>query len=167
MNNKRSLVLILALCVCAVLTACAQNKDDGGSNKSTDTYVSVAADSNETIIIPVNGVTSSATFYNYDANGVTVQLVAIRDLAGKAHISFNTCQSCSPSPKAYYRQQGNTLQCANCGFTFEPEEVGLASGGCNPWPIDGVAIDGETITVPVSSVEAMRPKFNGWKGPTE
>lgn len=163
MKNKRSFIFILVLCLCALLISCTQNTDAG----KKDIYTAVTADSNKNILIPVDEITSSATFYNYDADGITVQLVAIRDSAGKAHISFNTCQSCSPSPKAYYRKQGDVLQCVNCGFTFEPEEVGLVGGGCNPWPIGGVSIGEETITIPVLSVEAMRSKFKSWKGPTE
>ena len=83
------------------------------------------------------------------------------------HISFNTCQSCSPSPKAYYVQKEDVLQCANCGSVFAPEDIGLIHGGCNPWPIEEVQIGDESIVIPVASLDSMRNKFTTWKGPTE
>lgn len=188
MKKKTLFMIAMLLCLGILLSACAQNPNDGKRNEAAtasndgatsaanvettaaandETYISVTADGTGNVIIPVDQITASARFYNYDADGVTVQLVAIRDAQGAAHISFNTCQSCSPSPKAYYFQQGDVLQCANCGFTFEPVEVGVAHGGCNPWPIDGVAIGEDYITVPAAALDAMRDKFTTWQGPVK
>ena len=119
------------------------------------------------VVISAAGISETAVFYNYDADGITVQLVAIRDENGKAHIAFNTCQSCSPSPKAYYTQQGALLKCANCGFTFAPEEVGVVQGGCNPWPIEKAVFENDRIIIPASALEKMRGTFVSWQGPTE
>ena len=38
---------------------------------------------------------------HYKIDGTTVQVLALRDAVGTVHAAFNTCQSCSPSPKAY------------------------------------------------------------------
>lgn len=177
MRMNRIIAVVSALCLSCLITAC--KKTDGSRDvdvtletgtelsDASEKYTVVSADGDGNVVIPVDQITESASFYNYDAEGVTVQLVAIRDKDGAAHISFNTCQSCSPSPKAYYVQKEDTIQCANCGSVFAPAQVGVAHGGCNPWPIEGVRIGDDTITVPVSSINSMRSRFTSWKGPTE
>ena len=155
---KKPVFLLLAL-ACALLTACS----GGAASQFSD----LKANENGAVTIPVETITADARFFNYNADGVTVQLVAIRDQNGGVHVAFNTCQSCSPSPRAYYRQSGSVLECANCGFTFAPEEVGVVHGGCNPWPIDGVVVGDGEVSVPVFALEGMRLTFASWKGPTE
>ena len=165
MRVRRMICLALVVTLMSVwLTACAKEENSGDTYEK---YTRIAASTDGIVAIPTDGITSAARFFNYDANGVTVQLVALRDKENGVHIAFNTCQSCSPSPKAYYTQSGNVLKCANCGFTFEPEEVGITQGGCNPWPIVGVAVGEAEITLPVSSIEGMSAVFASWKGPTE
>lgn len=165
MRVRRMICLALVVTLMSVwLTACANEESSGDTYEK---YTRIAASTDGIVAIPTDGITSAARFFNYDANGVTVQLVALRDKENGVHIAFNTCQSCSPSPKAYYTQSGNVLKCANCGFTFEPEEVGITQGGCNPWPIVGVAVGEAEITLPVSSIEGMSTVFASWKGPTE
>ncbi len=157
--------------VCVLLSACSSSDQPTGEKpRSTinyEKYTELQPNDNRTVTIPTEGIPETATFFNYDVDGVTVQLVALRDQNNGVHIAFNTCQSCSPSPKAYYQQSGDVLQCTNCGFTFTPEEVGIKAGGCNPWPIDGVSTDDDEITIPVSSLEAMKSTFANWAGPVK
>ena len=96
------LALVVAL-MSVWMTACAKEESSGDTYEK---YTSIAANTDGIIVIPTEGITSAARFFNYDANGVTVQLVALRDKENGVHIAFNTCQSCSPSPKAYYTQNG-------------------------------------------------------------
>ena len=163
---QKMLLIAIALSLLFVLAACGQSQTtDATTETGSEKYIALTANSEGNVVIPTETVSTSATYYNYDASGVTVQLVAIRDAEGKAHISFNTCQSCSPSPKAYFFQQGSVLQCANCGFTFAPAEVGVSHGGCNPWPIDSVNIGTDDITIPAAALDNMRDKFASWQGP--
>lgn len=155
---KRIYALLAAAAVLC-LTSC-------GSAETAAVFTDVRA-SDGVVTIPTDGIGGSAGFYNYDADGVTVQLVALRDKNDAVHAAFNTCQSCSPSPKAYYEQDGDVLKCANCGFTFSPEGVGVTHGGCNPWPIEGVEIGESAITAPEASLNDMAKVFSGWGGPTE
>ena len=83
------------------------------------------------------------------------------------HSAFNTCQNCTPSPKAFYTQEGDVLKCENCGFTFAAEEVGIVHGGCNPWPIDGVEITADTVVIPAAALDAMKASFARWGGPVK
>ena len=189
MKTKKFLLPIL-LCLCFALSACAQKQvpapdstDAPSAPTQTDNPIeaptesatatelakfnAVTADSDGNIVLPTDGITTSAVFFNYDADGIIVQLMALCDENGKVHIAFNTCQSCSPSPKAYYTQQGDVLQCANCGFTFASEEVGVVKGGCNPWPIEEAVFENDRILIPASALDEMRDTFVSWQGPTE
>ena len=91
----------------------------------------------------------------------------LRDAQDGVHIAFNTCQNCTPSPKAFYTQEGDVLKCENCGFTFAAEEVGIVHGGCNPWPIDGVEITADTVMIPAAALDAMKASFARWGGPVK
>ena len=166
---KRGMLTVLALALLTSLAACGKEAAPKPVETPAEaqTYTEISADGSDLITISTEGITETARFYNYPSGDVTVQLVALRDAAGEVHIAFNTCQSCSPSPKAYYRQSGDELQCANCGFTFAPEEVGLVQGGCNPWPIDGAEIGPEEIALPAASLKAMTDRFASWGGPTK
>lgn len=162
-------IIVSAAAVCVLLSACSNNDNAGIKGANADAvyaeYTELRPDENGTVTILTEGITRTARFFNYYANGVTVQLVALRDRKDDVHIAFNTCQSCSPSPKAYYRQSGDLLQCTNCGFTFEPEQVGVTAGGCNLWPIDDVSVGENEIIIPVSSLDDMRSTFTSWAGP--
>lgn len=167
MKRMKPICLFLAAALlCALLAACGSGEQEPAAPAEISKYTELTA-SGESLTIPAEGITRSTRFFNYDAGGVTVQLVALRDQNDGVHIAFNTCQSCSPSPKAYYQQSGDVLQCMNCGFTFEPEQVGVTHGGCNPWPIDGVVIGEKEISVPVSALEGMKTTFASWAGPTK
>lgn len=160
---KQAALSVLLLAVLSLFAACG--RETGQAQAGTIRYTEITADPSGMISLSTEEITETACFYNYLTGSITVQLVAIRDSAGHAHIAFNTCQSCSPSPKAYYSQNGELLQCANCGFTFSPEEVGLVQGGCSPWPIEGVKIGPDEITLPIASLEAMASRFASWNGP--
>ena len=68
-------------------------------------------------------------------DGTEVEIVALKDSKGNLRTAFNACQVCYSSGKGYYVQDGNYLVCQNCGNSFTIDQVGIASGGCNPWPI--------------------------------
>ena len=114
--------------------------------------------------IPTEGIGQAVSLFNIDVEGTTVQVLALRDGYGKLHVAFNTCQSCTPSPKAYYTQIAGILQCTACGFTFKADEVGTATGGCNPWPIPGMTVTADEIVIPYASVAELKDAFARWEG---
>lgn len=164
--GKRCLLCCAAFLLLCCASCANENKSETAQTVKASAYADVTADADGYITWPSDRVTADVQFLNYDANGTTVQFLLLRDDAGTIHAAFNTCQSCSPSPKAYYVQQGGKLICQNCGFDFTPEEVGIVHGGCNPWPVDGIEITDEAIRIPASSADAMTQTFAGWDGPT-
>ena len=87
------------------------------------------------LAIPIADLSQTASFYKADLDGTEVELVALKDSKGNLRTAFNACQVCYSSGRGYYRQEGEYLVCQNCGNSFTIDQVGIASGGCNPWPI--------------------------------
>lgn len=87
------------------------------------------------LAIPIADLSQTASFCKADLDGTEVELVALKDSKGNLRTAFNACQVCYSSGKGYYVQDGNYLVCQNCGNSFTIDQVGIASGGCNPWPI--------------------------------
>ena len=87
------------------------------------------------LAIPIADLSQAASFYKADIDGTEIELVALKDSKGNLRTAFNACQVCYSSGKGYYVQDGNYLVCQNCGNSFTIDQVGIASGGCNPWPI--------------------------------
>ena len=87
------------------------------------------------LAIPIADLSQTASFYKADIDGAEIELVVLKDSKGNLRTAFNACQVCYSSGKGYYVQDGNYLVCQNCGNSFTIDQVGIASGGCNPWPI--------------------------------
>ena len=87
------------------------------------------------LAIPITDLSQTASFYKADIDGTEIELVALKDSKGNLRTAFNACQVCYSSGRGYYRQEGKYLVCQNCGNSFTIDQVGIASGGCNPWPI--------------------------------
>lgn len=102
-------------------------------NASAENIVSIKKDGY--LAIPIADLSQTASFYKADLDGTEVELVALKDSKGNLRTAFNACQVCYSSGRGYYRQNGDYLVCQNCGNSFTIDQVGIASGGCNPWPI--------------------------------
>lgn len=121
---------------------------------------------NGMISIKKSDLSKDAAFVNYKAGGITVQLIAVIADDRDYRLSFNTCQSCNPSPKAFFVQKGRKLVCQNCGNKFTMNDVGIASYGCNPARIPFTQTDTELL-VSTEVLEKAAPAFRQWKGKTE
>ena len=132
-------------------------------------FLDMAPGADGFVSVPFARIRRDALFVNVpaaDASAPAVQLIAIRDGAGRARIAFNTCQACNPSPRAFFAQRADgRLVCQNCGNDFGPEAVGAAARGCNPAAIPGVREAPDALLVPVAALDAARPAFAAWSGP--
>lgn len=172
-NQKPSLLYAIAglLVVLVVGTFFVQN----GSNKSettnneasNDTSVAQTAELSETgdLVIPVADVTDQAKFYEYDANGTTLEVIAVKASDGTIRTAFNTCQVCYSSGKGYYEQEGDQLVCQNCGNRFTADDVEVTKGGCNPVPIQEAdkTVDDTNITISKDYLDSAGELFENWK----
>ena len=124
------------------------------------------APKNGQIVIKKSQLSKDASYINYKAGDVTVQLIAVIADDNTYRLSFNTCQSCNPSPKAYFAQEGRRLVCQNCGNQFTMNDVGTASYGCSPAMLPFTQTDSELI-VSTEILEKVAPAFKRWQGPVE
>lgn len=119
----------------------------------------------EPITIDAAEVGTTASFYDYDADGTTVEVLAVKASDGTVRLALNTCQVCSGSPYAYFVQQGEYFICQNCGNAFSSDEIGLSSFGCNPVPVteSDYTVEGDLITISAEFLEENASRFTNWK----
>ncbi|MBO6099800.1 MAG: DUF2318 domain-containing protein [Spirochaetaceae bacterium] len=155
MKRKTFLFTMIFICIAGFVFASAKNP----------VFINPAAE-NGMIAIKKSRLSKDAAFVNYKAGDITVQLIAVVADDGTYRLSFNTCQSCNPSPNAYFAQEGKNLVCQNCGNQFTMNDVGAASYGCNPAMIPYTQTDSELI-VSTEILEKVAPAFKRWQGPVE
>ena len=175
MINKRSAgqkikKIILPVFMIAALTACGskstEEKSDISTKKdTTEVYVTPTVENGE-IEIDTDSLMEYPLYINYDSNGTNIQMIAVKATDGSSRLSLNTCQTCNPSPKAYFKEKDGKLVCQNCGNVFTMDSVGETSGGCNPMNIDYEIID-DKLTVKASDLDNYADKFTSWSGPVE
>lgn len=128
-------------------------------------FIDVKANAEGNLVIETSGITKEATFVNYATGGVVIQLLLVRAEDGSIRTTFNTCQSCNPSPRAYFVQKGSTFTCQNCGNSFPLRQIGLTKGGCNPAPVYEKRMDGTSLIIPASYLSQYAANFKNWQGP--
>lgn len=92
-----------------------------------------------------------------------MQLIVRKDASGAVSLAYNTCQSCSGSPYAYYEVVGSCLVCRNCGNAFTFDKVGKSGYGCHPWPLTDYTAEDGVITLPAEVLDNMAARFVNWK----
>ena len=121
------------------------------SSKNTN-YAKLDEDGN--IIINLEDVTEDKVSFIKYSEDSKIELLARKGEDEKVHVAYGTCNSCNGSPKAYYKQSVDELQCNNCGLTFPLDVIGVDGTGCHPIKIDedgitttetGVVIDKNTL----------------------
>lgn len=165
-NAKRSVNLLPILAVTVLMAAAAAvllpKPSDGDSGSSPE---GSAVPSGSDLVIQAEEIGTEASYFDYDADGVTIQVFAVRASNNTVRLALNTCQVCSGSPYAYFEQDGDTFICQNCKNRFSSTDVGKVSGGCNPVPITAEVYteqDG-AISIPSSFLEDSAPRFRNWK----
>lgn len=142
------------------LSGCG-NKSELGENP----VLKATLNENGDIVILEDSITSTATFLNYEDDGVQIGFLVVRGTDGVVRIAFNTCQSCSPSPNAYFIQKGEYFECQNCKNKFHIDKIGIEKGGCNPAPVEEMKEENGVITISSLYAKTYRSNFENWNGP--
>lgn len=165
-NKKRNIVIIaiIIVFVVAVITALAIkfNNTSSVNEKNAKGMIILHANENNNIEMNVSDVTEKAKFYVYNIDGIDIEIFAVKASDGTIRTAFNTCQVCSPSPKAYFIQNGKDFICQNCMNAFPTDRIGIERGGCNPIPIsfDERKDEGEKIILTKEFVEGYKENFD-------
>lgn len=172
-----AVVLVLAFAV----TGCSSNDSgntNGNNSAGSSSDSNSVADNNtaasdsqdikegEGLVIPASEVSETAKFYPVTVDGTRMEVAVVKASDGTIRTAFNTCQVCNGSPKAYFEQSGNTLQCQNCGNKFPMDSVEVEANGCNPVPIfdEDKTVTDESITVSYDTLQANTYRFSpNWK----
>jgi len=167
-TSNRILPVIAGVVVAAAVAVIAVSRL-GGSTEDESQSVSNSSSSALTEMnentIAVNEVGATASYYDYDVDGTTVEVLAVTATDGTVQLALNTCQVCQGSPYAYFVQEGDSFICQNCGNAFSRDDIGLEAGGCNPVPVteeyyeesDGV------ITISEDFLKEYKDSFANWK----
>lgn len=118
-----------------------------------------------TLTVGLSGLGEQAVFYDFDADGVTVELFAVKASDGSIRMALNTCQVCNGSPYAYFVQDGDSFVCQNCMNRFSSTQVGIVSGGCNPVPIteENYSLEDGSILISTEFLAENAYRFKNWK----
>ena len=164
----RKLYIILFISLLFV-TGCNYGKQV--TKKGNNNYINASLNDDGDVIIDTSDITSLATFVNYEVDGVTIQLIVLRATDNTIRVALNTCASCSPSPNAYFLQDGDYLVCQNCGNRFHIDEIGYKKGivkeGCQPIPLKIQSEEDNKITISIDDIVKYKDSFKVWNGPTK
>ena len=126
---------------------------------------SMMAAENGNLIIKKSEITSVAKFIPYKADGVNMEIIAVKASDGSIRTAFNTCQICYNSGRGFYKQQGDVFVCQNCGNRFKIDQVEQIKGGCNPIPIlkEDKQESASEIVIPAKVLASYKQYFLKWK----
>ena len=138
-----------------------------GCNKNKNSFITIKADSEDNIVIDTTNVTNTATFVNYEVDGITIQFIVVRETDGVVRIALNTCQVCTPAENAYFIQKGEYLECQNCKTKFHINKLGVEKGGCNPTPVLEIKEENNKIIISKDYAYSLKDKCMNWNGKTK
>jgi uncharacterized membrane protein len=159
-NMKKKMILMSIVAIVAILflagcTANPQNNNNSNTNTSNP-----PPQQNETEIrIPTSDIGTTAKIYSYDSNDVSVRYFAVKDKQGNVHVAFDACDVCYEAKKGY-KQNGDLMQCLNCGKTFSITSIGTenTAGGCWPSYLP-MNIDGNDVVIKITDLESKSYMF--------
>ena len=159
MNKKIVLIGVAAIVAMIYLGGCTgmtQNKN----NSNTDTNSNTEPQQNETEVrIPIFDISTTAKFYSYDTSGVTIRYFAVKDKQGAVHVAFDACDVCYEAKKGY-KQDGDVMQCLNCGKMFSITSIGTENTVDGCWPsFLSMNIDGTNVVIKIADLEVKSYMF--------
>ncbi|MCD7841457.1 MAG: DUF2318 domain-containing protein [Lachnospiraceae bacterium] len=166
-NTNLVLPLIAGVVVVAAVAAVAVSRLGGSSGKEQTASNASSSDAltNGAVVIDTGEIGETASYYDYDADGTTVEVLAVTASDGSVRLALNTCQVCQGSPYAYFVQEGDSFICQNCGNAFSRDDIGLEAGGCNPVPVteDNYEESDGLITISSDFLDEYKDSFANWK----
>jgi len=158
MKKKIILIGIVAVLVILLLAGCTDTKQNNNSNKNTE-YNSAPWQNETEVRIPISDISATAKFFTYDSDGISIRYFAVKDNSGSVHVAFDACDVCFEAKKGY-RQNGDLMQCLNCGKEFPITSVGTdnIAGGCWPSYLPMI-IENDNIVIKISDLKAKSYMF--------
>lgn len=155
--KKKILIICILVGVISSLAGCTDTTQNN-SNKNTD-YNPAPWQNEIEVRIPISDLSTTANFYTYDSDGVSIRYFAIKEKSGDVHVAFDACDVCYEAKKGY-RQNGDVMHCINCGKEFPIISIGTdnVAGGCWPSYLPMV-IENGNVTIKISDLKAKSYMF--------
>lgn len=99
----------------------------------------------------------TAHFYAHQAGGGVIRFFLIRKEDGGIGAALDACNACYRAKRGY-RHEGKKVICNNCNMAFDPRDVGIVTGGCNPIPVP-YRLDAGAVVVKTADLEKGRMYF--------
>ena len=162
--NPLPIIAAVVVTVAVAVTLLPKGQENTTVLETQTTESTPPADTGN-VVIQTGDIRTEASYYDYDADGITVQVLAVQASDGTIRLALNTCQVCNGSPYAYFEQDGDLFICQNRKNQFASTEIGIASGGCRPVPITDEIYtqQDDTIIIPASFLEQKATLFKNWK----
>lgn len=111
------------------------------------------------ISIPLSKVSDGkAHFYKFADGGKEIGFFLVKGSDGAIHSAFDSCDVCFREKKGYV-QDGDSMQCKNCGKRFSTVRIGPHTvGGCNPSYLPHTEAAGKVV-VTVNDLKAGAKYF--------
>lgn len=153
-------VAILVIGFFTVQALLPQKSSSAGAIQNAAT-VNAAGD----MVIQKANISTTPSFISYNTSGTKMEVIAVKAPDGTIRTAFNTCQVCYSSGRGYYKLEGNTLVCQNCGNRFTTDQIEQQRGGCNPVGItkEYKTETDQTITLTKDFFEQTQQLFANWK----
>jgi uncharacterized membrane protein len=150
-------LIIIAVLSLAIAISIPSNQNDQIQNSEIATPSDVVSQTE--VSIPLSEIGSNAKFYSYGSNGVEIRYFAVKGPDGNAHVAFVACDVCYDAKKGY-RQNGDVMQCINCGNEYPIKSLGTenTAGGCWPSYLP-IKIDGDDVIINISDLDDKRWMF--------
>ncbi|MDR1713150.1 MAG: DUF2318 domain-containing protein [Coriobacteriales bacterium] len=177
-------IILATLLALSLLVGCTNSAQSaGGDGASTDTGTSgtgtagssitagesdsagTAKPANSEAIIPMDEVTTTASFYPASYDGVEMEVLAVRASDGDCLVAFNTCYTCYDSGRGYYVQDGDVLVCQNCGSRFDIDTLAVNTNACSPVLVfDSYRVEATgDLTISATEMAPVKDLFANWK----
>ena len=155
---KKKWILPIIAVVMAIVAVLVIVLIPGRTNQTSAPVVLTETDGN--ILIRTASLSSDQISFLRLENS-RIELLARLGDDGKTKVALGTCQSCNGAPGAYYTQQGNVLQCNNCGLTFPLNVIDKPGNGCHPITIDPAMITetAEGLVLDAQDIARYEPLF--------
>jgi uncharacterized membrane protein len=159
MKKKVVLINIVALIAMVYLAGCTSTTQDNGATNDNTNYDTAPQQNDTEVRIPLSDIGTTATFYAYESDGITIRYFAVKDTQDTVHVAFDACDVCYEAKKGY-KQVGSEMQCLNCGKQFAITSIGTENtvGGCWPSYLD-MRIVGTDVIIQKADLEAKKFMF--------
>jgi len=156
---KKKIVIIGAFVTIAIifLSGCTSSPQNGSNSNSNFNTPSLQTQTE--IFIKLANLSTKAKFYSFNSNGTNIRYFAVQDSSGNVHIAFDACDVCYEAKKGY-QQNGEMMQCKNCGKEFAITGIGVENTGGGCWPSYlPMRIENDTVVIKISDLEEKSYMF--------